>query len=200
MVKTYDLTTRHFGWERLPKAASEREVAEYVLDRALRAQGLVSLDSICHLDAGRKPAVRAVIERRVRRGELVPVALEGAGKQAHWARPEALEEVLPPLSGGVHILSPFDPLVIQRRRLQLFFGYEHRFEAYLPKEKRVFGYFGLPVLLGDGIVAVLDLKTDREKGRLLMQQWTWIAKGARMERKRLIEEALERFEAFQLGK
>src|SRR5690606_11805562 len=100
MVKTYDLTKRHFGWERLPKAASEREVAEYVLDRALRAQGLVSLDSICHLDAGRKPAVRAVIERRVRRGELVPVALEGAGKQAHWARPEALEEVLPPLSGG----------------------------------------------------------------------------------------------------
>lgn len=200
MVKTYDLTTRHFGWDRLPKAPAEREVTVYLLDRALRAQGIVSLDSICHLDAPRKPAIRKLIEARVRRGALVPVALENAGKQEHWAAPAVLEAVLPPLSGGVHILSPFDPLVIQRKRLQLFFGYEHRFEAYLPKEKRVFGYFGLPVLLGDEIVAVVDLKTDREKGKLLMQQWTWIAKGARKERKRLIEEALGRFEAFQLGR
>ena len=63
----------------------------------------------------------------------------------------------------MHILSPFDPLVIQRKRLQLFFDYEHRFEAYVPKEKRVFGYFALPVLVGDEIVAAIDLKTDRQQ-------------------------------------
>ena len=79
----------------------------------------------------------------------------------------------------VHILSPFDPLVIQRKRLQLFFGYEHRFEAYVPKEKRVFGYFALPVLVGDDIVAAIDLKTDREQRKLLMQQWTWVGEGRR---------------------
>jgi len=61
----------------------------------------------------------------------------------------------------VHILNPFDPLVIQRKRLATFFDYEHRFEAYVPKEKRMFGYFAQPVLAGDEIVAVLDLKTDR---------------------------------------
>ena len=60
----------------------------YLLDRALRAQGIVSLDSICHLDAPSKPAIRRLIEARVRRSELVPVALEGAGKQEHWARPK----------------------------------------------------------------------------------------------------------------
>ena len=49
----------------------------------------------------------------------------------------------------MHILSPFDPLIIQRKRLQLFFGYDHRFEAYVPKDKRVLGYFALPVLVGD---------------------------------------------------
>ena len=49
----------------------------------------------------------------------------------------------------VHILSPFDPLIIQRKRLELFFDYQHRFEAYVPKEKRVFGYFACPVLVGD---------------------------------------------------
>ena len=62
----------------------------------------------------------------------------------------------------MHILSPFDPLVIQRKRTELFFGYGHRFEAYVPKEKRRFGYFALPVLVGEDIVAAIDLKTDRK--------------------------------------
>ena len=53
--------------------------------------------------------------------------------------------------------------MIQRKRLAAFFDYEHRFEAYVPKEKRTFGYFAQPVLVGDEIVAVLDLKTDRER-------------------------------------
>src|SRR6516165_3860597 len=90
MLKTYDLMGRHFGWERWPKAASNGEITAYLLDRALRSQGVVSLDSICHLDAPRKKQVASWIARRARRGELVPVALEGAGKQEHWASPAVL--------------------------------------------------------------------------------------------------------------
>ena len=131
MLKTYDLMTRHFGWDKLPKPASASEVTAYLLDRALRAQGVVSLDSICHLDAPSKPAIRRLIQSRVRRGELLPVALEGAGKQEHWARPETLETAVEGASEPVHILSPFDPLIIQRKRTELFFGYGHRFEAYV---------------------------------------------------------------------
>jgi uncharacterized protein YcaQ len=200
MLKTYELMTRHFGFDRLPKAATEREFIDYRLERALRAQGVVSVDSACYLDAPIKPAMRKLIEARVRRRELVPVALDGAGKQQHFVRPEFLEAAMEPLGERVHILSPFDPLIHQRPRLMLFFGYNHLFEAYVPKAKRKFGYFALPVLIGDEIVAAVDLKTDRERGKLLMQQWTWIAKGARRERKRLIEEALHRFEAFQLAR
>jgi len=202
MLKTYDLMARHFGWERPPKPASAKEASAYLLDRALRSQGLVSLDSICHLDAPSKPSIRRLIEARVRRKELVPVALEGAGKQEHWARPEALQTS----DGGafelVHILSPFDPLIIQRKRTELFFGYGHRFEAYVPKEKRVFGYFALPVLVGDDIAAALDLKTDRKSRKLLMQKWSWVGaapRGARKELTRRIEEELHRFERFQLA-
>jgi uncharacterized protein YcaQ len=159
---------------------------------------VVSLDSACHLDAPRKGAMHRLIAQRVRRGELVPVAVEGAGKQEHWARPETLDAA--PLGGDiVHILNPFDPLVIQRKRLALFFGYEHRFEAYVPKEKRVYGYFAQPVLVGDEIVAVLDLKTDRTAGKLLVQKWTWRAKGGRAELRRRIEDELHRFERFQLA-
>jgi uncharacterized protein len=195
MLKTYELLTRHFGWERLPKAASERETVEYLLDRALRSQGVISIKSVGPMVPSRKVGMRRLIEARVRRGELITVDIEGV---AHWVRPDLLDISLK-ANDAVHILSPFDPLVIQRNRLQTFFGYEHRFEAYVPKEKRVFGYFSQPVLVGDEIVAVLDLKTDRVRRKLLLQKWTWVGKGARRERKRQIEEALHRFERFQLG-
>ena len=72
----------------------------------------------------------------------------------------------------------------------------------MPKQKRVFGYFALPVLVGDDIVAALDLKTDRRSLKLLLQKWNWVgngARGARKDLKRRIEEALHRFERFQLA-
>jgi uncharacterized protein YcaQ len=118
----------------------------------------------------------------------------------HWAWPQTLEAALDGARDLVHILSPFDPLVSQRKRLRLFFGYEHRFEAYVPRDKRIFGYFALPVLVGDEIVAAIDLKTDREREKLLLQQWTWLTNSARRERKRQIEEELHRFKRFQLAR
>jgi uncharacterized protein len=144
-----------------------------------------------------------LIESRVRRNELVPVAPEGAGAREHWARPATLETAGEGAPELVHILSPFDPLIIQRKRTHLFFDYEHRFEAYVPKEKRVFGYFALPVLVGDGIAAALDLKTDRQNRKLLVQKWSWVGNGkrtnARKDLKRRVEEELHRFERFQLA-
>ncbi|MEJ0035584.1 MAG: crosslink repair DNA glycosylase YcaQ family protein [Gammaproteobacteria bacterium] len=200
MLKTYELMTRHFGWERLPRAASERDGLNHLLDRALRAQGIVSAESACYLDAPRKPAIRRLLETRVRRGELVPVEIEGAGKWRHYAKPETLEAPPSPPEELVHILSPFDPLMNQRKRSLLFFGYEHRFEAYVPKEKRVFGYFACPTIIGDRVAAALDLKTDRERGKLLVRKWTWIGKGPRRADKVKIEEELDRFERFQLAR
>ncbi|OYW97384.1 MAG: hypothetical protein B7Z14_17860 [Bosea sp. 32-68-6] len=163
----------------------------------MRAQGVVSLDSICHLDAPAKAAVAQLIEARVKRRELMPVGIEDS-TVPHWMQREG-SDAAAPQADLVHILSPFDPLVIQRKRLKLVFGYAHAFEDYLPKEKRVFGYFGLPVLIGDAVVAVLDLKTDRRAGRLLIQQWSWLEGQESPERKALIEAELARFERFQLA-
>jgi len=200
MLKTYELTNRHFGWERAPKAASEAELLGYLLERALRSQGIVSLDSACYQDARRKPGMRRLIETRVRRRELVAIEPEGAANLEHWTRPDTLDGKLDDGGERVHILSPFDPLIHQRKRLQLFFGYEHRFEAYVPKAQRRFGYFAQPVLVDDAIVAAIDLKTDRERRRLQVQQWTWVGKGPRRLHKLRIEEALHRFERFQLAR
>ena len=98
----------------------------------------------------------------------------------------------------MHILSPFDPLIIQRKRLKLFFDYEHRFEAYVPKEKRVFGYFALPVLVGDGSSPPSISRRIARKRKLQMQKWTWVGRGSPRSHKRRIEEELHRFERFQL--
>jgi hypothetical protein len=171
----------------------------YLLDRALQSQGIVSVESVCHLDAPRKPAMKRLIESRVRRKELISVQLEGSGESLHWARPETLDAIPDPAQEQVHILSPFDPLIIQRKRFRLFFDYEYRFEAYVPKHKRVFGYFVCPVLIGDRIVAALDLKTDRAQQKLLVQRWNWIGRTSRAHQPQ-VETALHKFEQFQLGR
>ncbi|MGB3335663.1 MAG: winged helix DNA-binding domain-containing protein [Devosia sp.] len=196
MVKTYDLLTRHFG--PMPKPATARQITAYKLDRALRSQGVVSLDSICHLDAPSKQGVRELIDSRMRRKLLVPVRLEGAEKVPHWAEPETLESVASEPPTLVHILSPFDPLIIQRKRLKLFFGYDHLFEAYVPAARRKLGYFALPILMGDRIIAAFDLKTDRSNRKLLIQQATWL-EDTGAEGKAAVDAALGRFERFQLG-
>ncbi|WP_421994019.1 winged helix-turn-helix domain-containing protein [Roseococcus sp.] len=197
MVKTYELATRHFGWRTGPKLATEAQTAAYMLRRALNAQGVVSLDSICYGSLSSKPRVAAVIEGEVRRKRLVPVQIDGFEKVAHWAEPATLERSAL-VEPRIHILSPFDPLVIQRKRLEAFFGHVHRFEAYVPAPKRILGYFALPVVVGDEVVAAIDLKTDRQAKKLLVQKWTWIAK-ERDGLKARIDEALTRFQKFQLA-
>lgn len=197
MLKAYDLTDRHFGWERPPEPASADEVNAYVLDRALRSQGIVSLDSTCHLEAGRKPAIRALIEKRVAAGELVGVMLKG-DKTEHWLAPDLLDKASSRAVPKAYILSPFDPLVIQRKRLELFFGYVHRFEAYVPAEKRVLGYFALPVLYDGRVVAALDIKADRQAKRLLINKSTTFFDGG-AEQRQAVESALEAFAAFQFA-
>jgi hypothetical protein len=199
MLKSYELTARHFGWERLPRRATQQETLSYVLERALRSQGLVSVDSVCYGGVASRPEIRRLIETKVRRGELVAVDFEGAGACRHWARPETLDLRVETNPARVHILSPFDPLVCQRKRLSLFFDYEHRFEAYLPAHRRVLGYFACPVLAGDRIVAALDLKTDRAMGQLRVQKWTWMVKRPPRTLRAAIEAALHSFERFQLA-
>jgi uncharacterized protein YcaQ len=198
MLKTYELAERHFGWKSLPRGATPGQILEYQLDRALRAQGLVSAPSVMHPWKTFGSEMRALVDRRVRRGQLREVRI-GDSTLPHWATPETLDTALAAVEPIVHILSPFDPLVIQRARLKLFFGYEHVFEAYVPKARRQFGYFTLPVLAGDKVVALLDLKTDRAAGKLLIQAWHWLEDGRPRAHKKLIEEELSRFERFQLG-
>jgi uncharacterized protein YcaQ len=199
MLKIYDLAERHFNWDKKPKAVSDKTHTEYIIDRALMAQGIVSIDSICHLNNPQKKVVQLNIQNRIKNELLLEVQIEGDVKNKYWVQPETLDKKIK-TSELTHILSPFDPLIIQRKRLQQFFDYNHVFEAYVPKEKRKFGYFTLPVLSENNIIAGLDLKTDRQAQKLSVQNWVWLDKHKSADNKKIIENEMHKFEKFQLAK
>ena len=198
MLKKYELFDRHFNFQKKLAIPNETARINYLIDRSLKSQGVVSLESICHLNNSDKKSVFKTLEQRVKSHQLVPLALENSANWKHWTRPELLEAPGPEISDDhAFLLSPFDPLVLQRKRSQAILEYNHIFEAYVPQKKRKFGYFTLPVLIGDQIVAGIDLKTDRQNSKLIVQSWHWFQKKNKTHHK-LIEKALHDFEKFQL--
>ena len=162
MLKTYELMARHFGWDKPPKPASaKRSHRLSARPRAARAgprQPRFDLPSRCAEqgggpapDRGQGPPQRAGAGRARRRRQAGAL---GASRGARDRRRRRCRAGPHPLA----VRSADHPAQAH----ELFFGYDHRFEAYVPKEKRLFGYFALPVLVGDDIVAAIDLKTDRK--------------------------------------
>lgn len=159
--RIYDLTERVIPKEVLEAPVpSENDAKIKLIQIACRALGVATAKDIAFYFAMTLGRLRPLIEE----AGLRPVSVEGWSEPA-WTIPSPKTEA--PLARG--LISPFDSLVWFRDRTERLFGMKYRIEIYVPEPKRIFGYYVLPYLFDDRLVARLDLKSDRKSSALLVQ-------------------------------
>ena len=164
--RAYDIPERVLPAEVLSAPTPERvEAQRELVRRSIRSLGVATARDL--RDYYRLPAAdfKPLIPELVEAGDLLPVTVQG------WKHPAYLDPgaAFPRRINRAALLSPFDPVVWERDRTERLFGFRYRIEIYVPAHKRVHGYYVLPFLLNEGLVARVDLKADRQGGVLLVQ-------------------------------
>ncbi|MBT3575848.1 MAG: winged helix DNA-binding domain-containing protein [Candidatus Marinimicrobia bacterium] len=160
--KAYDLTERVLPSGIDTSLPTPGEQARFLITRYLRANGLGQASEISYLTKNMKQPVAEALEEMMSSRELRQVEVNG---KTYYVIPSSLELLNRSLvRKRAKILSPFDNLIIQRKRMQDLFGFEYVLECYHPAAKRKHGYFVLPILWDGKLVARVDCKADRKTG------------------------------------
>ena len=158
--RVYDLPERALPADLLGVDLTDPQCLAALVEDAGRCLGVADEGDLADYHRLTRAQVRSVL----RHTSLVPVGVQGWAA-AGWAHPDALAQVG---RGGRHrttLLSPFDSLVWDRRRTERVFGFIHRLEAYVPRAKRVHGYYAMPLLAGGALLGRVD---PRRAGRTLV--------------------------------
>jgi hypothetical protein len=169
--RVYDLAERAIPEELLSVELSDAECRRLLLIEAARALGVAPLADL----ARHQKMTLAEIRPALSNTDLVEVAVEGS-PLPWFATPAALRSLDQNRRTRATLLSPFDSLLWERPRVQRLFGVEHRLEAYVPKDKRVHGYYAMPVLSGTDLVATVD--PARERAALVVRHISLRTKAA----------------------
>lgn len=162
-ARVYDLSERMIPAAVLAVPdATEAEARKQWLELAATYLGIGTLDDLCDYHRQKLTPCKPLVAELVEEGVLREVNVEGWPKKAYVHR----DARLPRRIEATALLSPFDPVVWYRPRAERLFDFHYRIEIYVPASKRVYGYFVLPVLVGEHLVGRLDLKADRQQGEL----------------------------------
>lgn len=162
--KVYDLTERVLPSHIDTRVPTDEEYADFLITSFLRAHGFGTVAEMVYLIPKIKNAVEQVITQQLEAKKLVKLNM---ASQQYYALPSTLDLLSKSLRRNqVTILSPFDNLVIQRKRLSAIFNFDYSIECYLPESKRQYGYFVLPILWGGKLIARMDSKADRKSRTL----------------------------------
>ncbi|MBR7782626.1 winged helix-turn-helix domain-containing protein [Undibacterium luofuense] len=168
--RVYDLTSRVLpDWRDTDNPYSPKDSEKHLLHKAIEALGIACAEWIPDYFRMRLKHVNLenFLEEQVSSGNLLAVKIEDDTRRFFVHQQFASLLINPPaLSStmkGTRILSPFDPVVWDRRRAKELFSFDYRLECYTPEHKRRYGYFCLPVLRNGQFVARLDAKAHRQQ-------------------------------------
>lgn len=162
--KVYDLTERVLPENINTTIPSPGEYARFLIKRFLNANGLGQASEIAYLLKNTKALVSTILQEMLSQRELLEIKAVGNN---YYALTESMELLNKTISRHkLKILSPFDNLLIQRKRMKDLFSFDYLIECYVPAAKRQYGYFSLPILWDGKLVARMDCKADRKESLL----------------------------------
>jgi uncharacterized protein YcaQ len=201
--KVYDLTERVLPEQHRAEEPSEQEHVEWACSTALERLVVATPKELAEFwDAIEIARAKDWCEGAVRAGRIIPVlveSLDGAKPRAGFASADWERRLgrLPAPPARTRLLSPFDPVLRDRARARRLFGFDYRFEAFVPGPQRQHGYYVLPILEGERLVGRLDPKFERREGVLNVRRVYW-EPGVRVTKARRagLEKALARLGGF----